>query len=149
MSNSLEIHSQTSRQEIWLWLEKIQFHPRDWKKGRLFMPLFNDKFPLHPSFSTLPFVYQSRFFEQGNASGGHYHQEKQEILIPLLWKYKMEFQRVIDWEKMSLDIDESEYAGIYIPTGIAHKITSLSQQWVLLVLATCESNLDDELSYDM
>ncbi len=46
----------------------LTLNPRDSKKGRLFMPVYDSRFPPLPEFNELPFVYVSQFLEKHNAS---------------------------------------------------------------------------------
>lgn len=145
--NPLDIHSQVKVEELELWVKKIIFNPRDSKKGRLFMPLWNDNFPPLPEFQDLPFVYVSKFLEENNVSWNHYHNLKREILIPLDWSYEMTFEDVKTRGKLTLHVDHTENVWIYVPTWVSHKIISNCKTGVLLVLASTPSDLRDEIEY--
>lgn len=145
--NTLDLHSQVSVEELELWVKKIIYNPRDSKKWRLFMPIWNDNFPPLEEFQDLPFVYISKFLEENNASWNHYHNIKREILIPLDWEYEMFFEDVKTKVKFTLNISHTENIWIYVPTGISHKIISKAKTWVLLVLASTPSDLSDEIEY--
>lgn len=147
MKNLLDIHSQVEVEELKLWVKMIKFNPRDSKKWRLFMPLWNNAFPPLPEFQNLPFVYVSKFLEENNASWNHYHNTKREILIPLDWDYEMIFENVITKAKFILQVNDKENVWVYVPTWISHKIISKSKTWVLLVLASTPSDLKDEIEY--
>lgn len=126
----------------------ILFHlnPRDSKKGRLFLPLYDKRFPMR--FET-NFVYCSKFLEKDNASGNHYHKIKQEILIPLHGNYEIHLEDIETKEKEVIILDSDDNKAIYIKTGISHKIISKNETGVLLVLASNHSNLDDEIKYEV
>lgn len=147
MQNPLDIHSQVEVEELQLWVKKIKFNPRDSKKWRLFMPLWNDNYPLPWFEEWLPFVYVSKFLEENNASWNHYHNIKREILIPLDWDYEMFFEDVETKVGFTLEVSHTENIWIYVPTWVSHKIISKSKTWVLLVLASAPSDLSDEIEY--
>lgn len=146
-NNPLDIHSQVKVEELWLWVKKIVFNPRDSKKWRLFMPLWNDKFPPLEEFGDLPFVYVSKFLVENNASWNHYHNVKREILVPLDWIYEMYFEDVKTKVKFIIEVSDDENTWIYVPTWVSHKIISKGKTWVLLVLASSPSSLEDEIEY--
>lgn len=147
MTNSLDIHSQVEVVELELWVKKIKFNPRDSKKWRLFMPLWNDNFPPLLEFQDLPFVYVSKFLEENNASWNHYHNIKREILIPLDWNYEMIFEDIQTKAKFILQVSHSENIWVYVPTWVSHRIISKDKTWALLVLASTPSDSDDEIEY--
>ena len=128
----------------------LTLNPRDSKKGRLFMPVYDARFPPSPEFSDLPFVYVSQFLEKNNASGNHYPRRKREILIPLHGKFEFHFENIETKERSIFTIDASiEYKAVIVPLLVSHKIISLDDTGSLLVLASTPSSLDDEIEYSV
>jgi dTDP-4-dehydrorhamnose 3,5-epimerase-like enzyme len=119
---------------------------RDSKKGRYFMPLYDDRFPFLDNFK-VKYIYCSKFLEKNNASGNHYHLIKQEILIPLSGSYEFHLENIQSKEKEVLKFSSDDNVSIYIPTKISHKVVSLDDTGVLLVLANTHSDLSDEIEY--
>ncbi len=147
INNPLDIHSQVKIEELGLWVKKIIYNPRDSKKWRLFMPLWNDNYPPLQEFRDLPFLYISKFLEENNASWNHYHNVKREVLIPLDWIYEMYFEDIKTKVKFIIEVSDEENVWIYVPTWISHKIISKGKTWTLLVLASSPSSLEDEIEY--
>ena len=145
--NPLDIHSKVEIEDLHLWVKKIKFNPRDSKKWRLFMPVWNDQYPPLPEFQDLPFAYISKFLEKDNVSWNHYHNVKREVLIPLSWEYEMIFEDVKTNARFILNVSHTENVWIYVPTWVSHKIISRAETGVLLVLASNPSDLGDEIEY--
>lgn len=104
----------------------LTLNPRDSKKGRLFMPVFDNRFPSIPEFENLPFVYVSQFLEKNNASGNHYHKRKREILIPLHGKFEFHFENIETKEREVFIIDANvEHKAVIVPLLVSHRIVSL------------------------
>jgi hypothetical protein len=103
----------------------ITLNPRDSKKGRLFMPVYDSRYPAIPEFENLPFVYVSQFLEKNNASGNHFHREKREILIPLHGKFEFHFEHTETKEKDVFVIDSTESKAVIVPLLVSHRIISL------------------------
>ena len=125
----------------------ITLNPRDSKKGRLFMPVYDSRYPSIPEFENLPFVYVSQFLEKNNASGNHFHRKKREILIPLHGKFEFHFEHTETKEKDVFVIDSTESKAVIVPLLVSHRIISLLDTGSLLVLASTHSSLDDEIEY--
>lgn len=119
---------------------------RDSKKGRLFVPIYDERFPF---VFKVKYTYFSKFFEKNNASGNHYHKMKEEILIPLEGSYEFHLEDINSKEKEVVRLKDDDLKAIYIKTGISHKVISKEDTGVLLVLASSPSSLDDEIEYDV
>lgn len=122
------------------------FNYRDSKKGRLFIPVFDGRFPL--AFD-LKYSYISKFLEKDNASGNHYHRVKEEILIPLDGMFDIHLEDIESKDKEIISIKGDENKGVYIRTGISHKVVSREETGILLVLASNHSTLEDEINYSV
>lgn len=123
-------------------------NPRDGKKWRLWLPVFDERFPYNEHFSTLPFVYFTLNHERNNISGNHYHLRKREILIPVAGIYEFHLEDIRTWEKESFIIDSSkESKAVYVPIEVSHKVVSLLDTGALCVLASTPSSLEDEIEY--
>jgi len=160
MAKNLDIHSQASKVEDikkdWILLtKKIHLNPRDSKKWRLFMPVYDERFSLLEEFWEVKFVYNSVFFEQNNAAWNHYHHIKKEVLIPLAWEFEIHLTDVKTKKSIILNISAptweewEEVIWIYVPLWVAHKVISKAKTWVLLVLASNPSDLSDEIEYEV
>ncbi|MCT4617202.1 MAG: WxcM-like domain-containing protein [Candidatus Gracilibacteria bacterium] len=160
MTKSLDLHSQAKKvenieQDGILLAKKIYLNPRDSKKGRYFIPTYDDRYSLLEEFGKIRFVYNSVFFEENNASGGHYHKVKKEILIPLAGEFEIHLIDVETKKSIVLNIsapkgEEGENViGIYIPLGVSHKVISKNKGGVLQVLASTPSDLSDEIDFEM
>ncbi|MBU1975242.1 MAG: WxcM-like domain-containing protein [Nanoarchaeota archaeon] len=117
---------------------------RDSKMGRLWIPVFDHRFPLR---FPLKFAYLSKIREKDNISGNHYHNVKEEIIIPLDGKFEFGLEDVKTQEKEKISIGSEENKAIYIRTGVSHKIISKGDTGILLVLASNPSAPDDEIEY--
>jgi dTDP-4-dehydrorhamnose 3,5-epimerase-like enzyme len=144
MTQSLDIYSKPLKQEITKFSTIYWFNPRDSKKGRLFMPVYDERYPLA---FPVRFTYISRFLEKDNQSGNHYHEIKEEILIPLHGTFDILLEDVRTKERESHTFRGEDNIGIYIRKGIAHKIISKNTTGLLLVLASKHSDLADEIEY--
>jgi WxcM-like, C-terminal len=127
----------------------VTLNPRDSKKGRLFMPVYDSRYPYTEDFENLPFVYVSQFLEKWNASWNHYHKKKREILIPLHGRFEFHFEDTVSKEREVFTIDSSECKAVIVPLLVSHRIISLLDTWSLLVLASTPSDLDDEIEYEV
>ncbi len=119
---------------------------RDSKKGRLFMPIYDERFPY---VFKAKYIYVSKFLEKDNVSGNHYHKVKEEILVPLEGSYEFFLEDINTTEKEQISLKDSDLKAIYIKTGISHKVVSTGGSGVLLVLASTPSSLDDEIEYEV
>jgi hypothetical protein len=117
---------------------------RDSKKGRFWIPLFNNELPL---MFEVKFAYLSRILERDNVSGNHYHKLKEEIIVPLGGSFEIHLENVETKEKEMVLINSNENKAIYIKTGISHKVISKKNQGLLLVLASTPSTIEDEIEY--
>ncbi len=125
-------------------------NPRDSKKWRYWLPVYDERFPYNDFFRKLPFMYFSIHLEKNNISGNHYHLQKREVLIPVAGIYEFHLEHTVTWEKEYFIIDTSkEFKAIYVPVEVSHKIISLQETGVLCVLASAPSSLDDELEYEV
>lgn len=120
---------------------------RDSKKGREFIPVFDDR---HLLKFQVKYSYVSKFLEKDNAAGNHYHMIKQEILIPLQGTFTIDLQDVKSKRRESHYFDASkERKAIYIRTEVSHKITSHQDTGIVLVLASSPSKIEDEVDYSI
>ncbi len=117
---------------------------RDSKKGRLWVPLYDQRYPLQ---FDVQFVYVSKFFEKDNVSGNHYHQVKEEILIPLSGSFEFTIEDIETKKREQFVINSKENKAVYVRTKLSHKIISLDGSGVLLVLASVPSKIEDEIEY--
>ncbi len=108
------------------------------------MPIYDERFPFA---FTVKYSYISKFLEKNNVSGNHYHNRKEEILIPLQGSFDISLENITTKVKETISMNSEEHRGIYIQTGISHKVLSKEDKGLLLVLASHPSALDDEIEY--
>jgi len=144
MKNSLDQYSKPTKQENTKLSTIYWLNPRDSKKGRLFIPLYDKRFPLK---FKVEYEYISKFLEKNNASGNHYHRVKEEILIPLDGEFEIYLEDVKTKEREMIPMNSVDNKAIYIRTGISHRIVSRGNTGLILVLASNHSTLEDEIEY--
>ncbi len=144
--NSLDRYSKPIRQEDTRLSTVFWLNPRDSKKGRLFIPLFDERYPLK---FRARFVYVSKFLEKDNAAGNHYHKKKEEVLVPLQGKFDFFLEDINTKEKEVFSLGSDDNKAVYIRTGVSHKIVSKDKTGILIVLASSPSSTDDEIEYDL
>ena len=144
MDNQLDQYSKPLKQEKTKLATIYWLNPRDSKKGRLFIPIYDQRFILK---FKVEYEYISKFLEKNNISGNHYHLVKEEILIPLHGEFEIHLEDIETKEKEMISIHAKENKTVYIRTGIAHKVVSKEDTGVLLVLASINSTLADEIEY--
>lgn len=137
--NSKPLKQETTKLAIIYWL-----NPRDSKKGRLWMPVYDDRFPL---VFPLKYAYISKFLEKNNVAGNHYHKTKQEILIPLEGDFEIFLEDIVTKERESFAVHSEENKAVYVRTDVSHKIISKQATGILLVLASVNSTPEDEIEY--
>lgn len=118
------------------------------KPGRELLVNYDQRFPLIPNFK-INYTYYVRFFEPGNTAGNHYHHKKQELFIPIVGNFLVELEDINSKEKEQIKLKQNSYQIMYVDTKIAHRVTALDKNSVLLVLATSTNNDDDEFDYNL
>jgi hypothetical protein len=146
MQNTLDYLSKPLKTEKTELAEVFTLNFRDSKKGRLFVPVYDFRFPF---VFEVKYAYLSKFLEQDNASGNHYHNIKEEILIPLEGEYEFHLEDIDTHEKEVITLTDEDLKAIYIKTKISHKVVSKDKTGVLLVLASSPSSLDDEIEFNI
>ncbi len=142
--NPLDQYSKPIREETTELSTIFWLNPRDSKKGRLFVPMFDERFPLK---FPVKYVYVSEFLVKDNASGNHFHRVKQEILIPLDGAFEIYLEDTRTKIRETLLLTAKEKKAVYVRTGIAHRVVSKEDTGVLLVLTSNHSTLEDEIEY--
>ena len=137
--NSKHLKQETTKLAIIYWL-----NPRDSNKGRLWMPVYDDRFPF---VFPVKFTYVSKFLEKNNVSGNHYHKIKQELLIPLDGEFEIVLEDIVTKEREIYSVNANEHKVFYIRTGVSHKVVSKKDTGLLLVLASVNSTPEDEIEY--
>ena len=122
----------------------FSLNARDSKKGRLFIPIYDERLPLE---FQVKYLYLSKFLEKNNISGNHYHQIKEEILIPIQGNFEIFLEDIESKEIEIINLSSDENRAVYVKTGIAHKVKSSENTGVLLVLASTYSTVEDEHEY--
>lgn len=138
---SRPLRQESSRLATVFWL-----NARDSKKGRLFIPVYDERYPLE---FQVKYAYLSSFLEEGNAAGNHYHRIKQEILIPLQGEFDIDLESVETKTKETISIAGGENKAVYVRTGVAHRVKSKGESGIVLVLASHPSTLEDEIEYSV
>lgn len=146
MQNSLDHLSRPLKTEDTQLATLFTLNFRDSKKGRLFVPIYDYRFPF---VFEVKYSYLSKFLEKNNVSGNHYHNIKEEILIPLQGKYEFHLEDVETHKREVITIADDDLKAIYIKTKISHKVISKDKTGVLIVLASSPSSLDDEIEFNI
>ncbi|MFC1722851.1 WxcM-like domain-containing protein [Nanoarchaeota archaeon] len=146
MDNPLDQYSKPAKQEDTKLSTIYWLHARDSRKGRLWMPIFDQRFPFK---FDVKFSYISKFLEKDNVAGNHYHNIKQEILIPLQGSFDFTLEDVQTKEREVIPLNADDHKAIYIKTGISHSVRSKEDTGILLVLASNNSRVDDEVEYEV
>ncbi|MBN1646069.1 WxcM-like domain-containing protein [Candidatus Woesearchaeota archaeon] len=110
--------------------------------------MFDCRFPLVEGFD-VKFMYCSRIFERYNVSGQHYHRAKEEILIPMKGRFDIFLEDVKTKVQEHFSLDAIDNKAIYIPTGVSHKVVLLDEEGVFVVLASTNSEVEDEIPYEV
>lgn len=104
MAESLDKYSKPVKIEKTILATLLWNNPRDSKKGRLFVPLYDERFPFLNNF-IVKYIYTSIFLEKNNISGNHYHLKKREILVPLQGDFEIHLEDINTKEKEILLIN--------------------------------------------
>ncbi len=118
------------------------------KPGRELIVGYNNAIPLASGLKS-NYIYLVRFFEKGNVAGNHYHKEKRELLIPVNGEMEVHLENVETKEREKIIINSKQPVAIDVPTGIAHAIKSTKEGDIFLVVASNQSNDEDEISYQV
>ena len=144
MQNHLNQHSIPLKEETTKLATIFTLNPRNSKKGRLWIPILNKKYPL--KFKT-KFAYISKILEKDNISGNHYHNIKEEIIMPLTGTFEIHLEDINTKEKEQITLNSKNNKAIYIKTKISHKLVSKEPTGIILVLASSQSSPEDEIKY--
>jgi len=146
MDNYLDQFSKPLRIEKTRLATIFWLNPRDSKKGRLFIPIYDERLPL---VFKIQYAYISKFLEKDNASGNHYHKIKEEILVPLRGTFSFYLEDVNSHEQETFELNGNDNKAIYVRTGVSHKVISRGETGILLVLASVPSSTEDEVEYNI
>ena len=144
MDNQLDQYSKPLKQEKTRLTTIYWLNSRDSKNGRLFIPVYDKRFLLK---FKVEYEYVSKFLEKNNVAGNHYHLVKEEILIPLHGEFEIYLEDIKTKEKEVISMYSKENKAVYIGTEISHKVVSKEDTGILLVLASTNSTLADEIEY--
>ncbi len=143
-NNSLDQYSKPLKQESSGLATVFWLNARGSKKGRLFIPVYDERSPLE---FPVRYAYLSSFLEEGNISGNHYHRIKQEILIPLQGEFDIDLEDIEAKTRETISVNGGENKAVYLRTGIAHRVVSKGKTGIVLVLASHHSTAEDEIEY--
>jgi len=116
------------------------------KPGRELYVVYDKRYPIVPEFE-INYEYFVEFQDKGSVAGNHYHKTKREIFIPISGDFEVLLIDLATKETKTIDLKESDHKALYIPTMIAHRVTSKNEKSKLLVLATSPNEDDDEFGY--
>lgn len=146
MNNSLDQYSKPIKQEKTKLSTIYWFNSRNSKKGRSLIPVYDERYPLKFS---VKYAYLVKFFEKDNEAGNHYHHVKEEILVPLQGSFDILFEDVNTKEREVISLKGKDNQGAHVKTGVSHKVVSKEEDGLLLVLASSNSEDNDEIEYDV
>lgn len=115
------------------------------KPGRELFVLYDKKSPIIDGFE-INYEYYVEFHNKGSKAGDHYHKLKKEIFIPINGDFIVSLIDPKTKENETINLNEKDHLVLYIPSMIAHTVTSKNENSKLLILAT-SSNDNDEFSY--
>ncbi|MFH1246748.1 MAG: WxcM-like domain-containing protein, partial [Candidatus Micrarchaeota archaeon] len=118
------------------------------KPGRELLVTYDDRFPRVEGF-TLRYVYVVKFLEKGNEAGNHYHEKKQEFMIPLTGEMRICLEDVETKQRETINISAKLPVAVYVKTKVAHKVVAKKEGDTILVLASTPSADEDEIKYDV
>jgi len=116
------------------------------KPGRILVVNYDKRFPFIKNF-IVRYSYYVHFTKSGNIAGNHYHRKKQELFIPIVGKFIVNLEDIKTNKKKSISIQSNKYPIVFIPTKVSHKVTSQTDNSILLVLATSPGTRNDEHNY--
>lgn len=116
--------------------------------GRSLSVLWNAKFPLVNDFEN-KYVYTNTFFKKGITAGNHFHNLKQELFVVISGDFLVTLEDIVSKEREEIKLQEKDNIIIYVPTRIAHSVTSVTGHAVLLVMASSPARENDELPYKL
>jgi len=116
--------------------------------GRELMVAYNNAIPLVEGFE-MNYAYFVRFLEDGNVAGNHYHLKKKELFVPVVGEFTVQLEDIVTKEQEELKISAKDYAALYIPLKVSHKVTAAKAGNVLLVIANTPASDADEIHYEV
>jgi dTDP-4-dehydrorhamnose 3,5-epimerase-like enzyme len=129
-------------------LFKLQPRQKPEKPGRTLKVLWDERSPLIEGFQNR-YSYIVSFDSEGNTAGNHYHEKKQEIFIPLEGVLRVVLENIETKEREEVEISSSEHLAFFVPSRIAHAVTSKSESAILLVTASSAGTEEDEFPYPL
>jgi len=114
------------------------------KPGRELYVVYDKRFPVVPGFE-VNYEYFVEFQNEGSVAGNHYHKLKREIFVPISGDFEVMLINPETKENEIIELKESEHKVLFVPSMIAHRVTSKNEKSKLLVLATSPN--EDEFGY--
>lgn len=116
------------------------------KPGRSLSVLWDIRSPLIPGFEN-NYDYLVTFDKKGERAGGHYHDVKQELFIPVVGQVRILLEDINTKEKEEITLNYKDHKILYVKPNIAHTVIADSDISSLLVIASFPNNLMDENPY--
>lgn len=116
------------------------------KSGRELLVAYDERFPMIEGFEN-KYSYYVRFLEANNTAGNHYHEIKQEIMIPIVGKFDFRLEDIQNGDSESFTIDAKDNKAIYVKPRVSHSVKSLEKDGVLLVVASSPNSDGDEYKH--
>lgn len=124
--------------------------PRDVpdKPSRSLAVVWDARVPLIEGYEN-KYMYTNTFFSKGVTAGNHYHNVKKELFIIIEGDFIVTLEDIVTKENEKIRMNAKDHSILYVPTRVAHAITSNSKNAILLVLASSPAQRDDEISYKL
>lgn len=124
--------------------------PRDVpnKPSRSLSVLWDARVPLIEGYEN-KYMYTNTFFSKGVTAGNHYHKVKEELFIVIEGDFIVTLEDILTKENEKIRINARDHTVLYVPTRIAHAVTSNSKNAILLVIASSPAQRDDEIEYQL
>lgn len=124
--------------------------PRDVpdKPSRSLSILWDARVPLIKGYEN-KYIYTNTFFNKGVTAGNHYHNVKEELFIPIIGDFIVTLEDIVTKENEQISIQADDHTVLYVPTRIAHSVTSNSKNAILFVIASSPAQRDDEIPYEL
>ncbi len=117
------------------------------KPGRELYVVYDKRTSLVPDFE-INYEYFVEFQNEGSVAGNHYHKLKREIFVPISGNFEVRLINITTKESEIINLNENDHKVLYVPSMIAHRVTSKNEKSKLLVLATSPNEDDDEFGYE-
>ncbi|MDP3742247.1 MAG: WxcM-like domain-containing protein [Candidatus Micrarchaeota archaeon] len=118
------------------------------KPGRELIVAYDERYPRVNGFKTR-YAYFVRFLKKGNAAGNHYHEKKNELMIPVVGDLTIKLEDIETKKKETIIARADKPVAVWVKPRIAHAVVAGKPSDIILVLASTPSADDDEFPYQI